>query len=86
MIIKQIRNHNINININMYVYIYIYTYAAWSTILVISFPSLARFEFEKFRLANMLAISHNVVCTKEDCVVLLTSTAKPPFALCRDNI
>ena len=29
---------------------------------------------------------YNVVCTKEDGVVLLTSTAKPPFALCRDNI
>ena len=62
MIIKRIRNHNINIYI--YIYIYIYTYAARSTILVISFPSLARFECENFRLANMLAISYNVVCTK----------------------
>ena len=53
---------------------------------LISFPSLARFECENFRLANMLAISYNVVCTKEDGVVLLTSTAKPPFALCGDNI
>ena len=53
---------------------------------MIIFHSLARFESENYRLANMLAISYNVVCTKEDGVVLLTSTAKPPFALCRDNI